>query len=107
MRNENIIVDIEFIDDDEFLIFKLFFLGQWFIVFFLGVLFGDLDSFQFVYVVVELFKLLKWIYVYVVFLFGEILIIDFEMYFKKIGYDICVLNKIVVENNVIDIVIKL
>lgn len=41
------------------------------------------------------------------FLFGEILIIDFEMYFKKFGYDICVLNKIVVENNVIDIVIKL
>lgn len=41
------------------------------------------------------------------FLFGEILFIDFEMYFKKIGYDICVLNKIVVENNVIDIVIKL
>lgn len=107
MKNENIIVDIEIIDDNEFLIFKLFFLGQWFIVFFLGVLFGDLDSFQFVYVVVELFMLLRWIYVYVVFFFGEIFIMDFEMYFKKIEYDICVLNKIVVENNVIDIVIKL
>lgn len=106
-RNENITADIELIDDDEILTPKPFSSGQRFTVSSLGVSFGDPDSSQFVHAAVELLKSLKWTYVHVVFSPGETLITDFETYLKKTGHDICVPNKIAVENNATDIAIKL
>lgn len=106
-RNENITADIELIDDDELLTPKPFSSGQRFTVSSLGVSFGDPDSSQFVHAAVELLKSLRWTYVHVVFSPGETLITDFETYLKKTGHDICVPNKIAVENNATDIAKKL
>lgn len=107
MRNENLTADIEIIDDHELLTPKPFSSGQRFTVSSLGVSFGEPDSSQFVHAAVELLKSLRWTYVHVVFSPEETLITDFETYLKKTGYDICVPNKIAVENNATDIAIKL